>query len=217
MKLSTFTLTVIATGLITAAALANQQVISTNPTAVISLPKTDTAPTVGGGLSIKMPANITDRQAKLLNMAYSIAKKDGHPFPQILQGIIMQETKAGEMRSYKVAGQEFGLATNSRYYGVAQIKLSATQDVLKRFPQLKTEFGIQTSADEEIIAKLIENDKFNLSIASKYLLILKGYGYSTLEQLALAYNQGPGGAKKHSPATHHYPTGVMKHIQSLRS
>ena len=149
-------------------------------------------------------------------MAYSIAKIDGHRYPQLLQGIILQETLAGEYHSYKVAGQELGLRTNERYYGVAQIKLAAARDVLNSFPWLTKEFGFHTTTDEEVIAKLIENDKFNLSVASKYLLILKRYGYDTIQELALAYNQGPGGAKAHDAQTFHYSVKVMKYIQELR-
>jgi hypothetical protein len=56
---------------------------------------------------------------------------------------------------------------------------------------------------------------FNLSVASKYLLILNTLGYTTIKQLSLAYNQGPGGAKNHDANTHYYPRGVMAYVQKL--
>jgi hypothetical protein len=34
--------------------------------------------------------------------------------------------------------------------------------------------------------------------------------------MALAYNQGPGGAKGQDADTHHYSKGVMAYIQKLK-
>lgn len=213
MKLSNFLLSFVATGLIVASIAGVIKLTDVAPTAVISVPRDDT--TKGGGFSMAVPKDLSSRQTRLLAMAYEIAKRDGHRHPQLLQGIILQETKAGALKSYKVAGHDMGLTVNQRYYGVAQIKLAAAQDVLKRYPSLRDEFDFQTTTDEEVIAKLIENDRFNLAVASKYLLILKGYGYDTIGQLALAYNQGPGGARSHDSAEHDYSVKVMKHIQGL--
>lgn len=213
MKLSNFMLLLVAITTGCGAVMASSSILSTNPTAVISIPTDDSVS--GGGVSIKLPDNLTDRQAYLLSMAYQIAKEDGHKHPQLLQGIILQESWAGAHHAYKVAGHEFGLRPNERYYGVAQIKLAAAKDVLARYPSMRKEFGFHTTMDEEIIAKLIENDRFNLTVASRYLLILKSYGYDTIRQLALAYNQGPGGARNHDSETHYYSNGVMKHIQRL--
>jgi hypothetical protein len=193
---------------------AMQLAITTTPTTVINVPASNTAK--GGGVAFSIPKNLTARQTELLAMAFDVAKHDGHRHPQLLQGIILQETLAGEYHSYKVAGQELGLRANERYYGVAQIKLAAARDVLTAFPRLVKEFNFHTTTDEEVIAKLIENDKFNLSVASKYLLILTRYGYDTIKELALAYNQGPGGAKAHDPNTFHYSVKVMKYIQELK-
>lgn len=214
MKLSNFMLAIVTCLAVGLAIGASSLVTGESPTAVISIKSEDGS--VGGGFTIKLPEKISNSQAQVLNTAYAIAKRDGHPQPQILQGIVLQETKAGQMSSYKVAGQEFGLKTNERYYGLAQIKLSATKDVLSRYPEMWKEFNFQTKTDEEIIAKLIENETFNLSVASKYLLILRASGYNTVKQLALAYNQGPGGARDKDPETHHYSRGVMAYIQKLK-
>ena len=167
-------------------------------------------------VSMDIPKNLSQHQAELLSQAYEIAQKDGHKQPQILQGIILQESQAGDMKSYKVAGQEYGLKTNLRYYGVAQIKLAAALDVLKTYPKMREEFNIRTNTDEEVIAKLIENDKFNMSVASKYLLLLRNAGYDTIKQLAVAYNQGAGGAKSIDPNKNHYSNGVMAYIQQIK-
>jgi hypothetical protein len=213
MKLSNFMLSIVACLALGAAVGATNLVIPNAPTSVINIPAEEGVS--GGGFSVKLPSKLTHRQAELLRMAYDIAKKDGHEHPQILQGIILQESHAGELGSYKVAGQEFGLRTNERYYGVAQIKLVAAKEVMTRYPTLRDQFDFHTRTDEEIIAKLIENDEFNLSIASKYLLVLRGMGYDTMKQLALAYNQGPAGARRANPSTNKYSTGVMTYIQKL--
>jgi hypothetical protein len=213
MKLSNFALSIVASLALGAAVSSSIYIVPTQSTAVISVPAEEGVK--GGGLTVVVPKNMTHRQAELLGLAYDIAKRDGHKYPQLLQGIILQESQAGEHESYKVAGQEYGLKTNQRYYGVAQIKLDAAKDVLNRYPQLREQFSLQTGADEEVIAKLIENDRFNLAIASKYLLVLKSYGYDTIRQLALAYNQGPGGAKSYDASTHHYANGVVKYIQMI--
>lgn len=190
-------------------------VVSSTPTSVISVAPESGA--VGGGFSIKLPANLSSHQATLLNMVYEIAKEDGHKQPQLLQGILLRETNAGTMSSYKVAGQEFGLKTNERYYGIFQLKLVAAKDALKAYPSLWKEFNFQTRTDEEIIAKLIENDRFNASVASKYVLVLRKAGYDTIAQLSTAFNKGAGGARGIDVGSDPYAVGVLKNIQKLKS
>jgi hypothetical protein len=214
MKLSNFALSIVASGILGLAVSMSTLVMSNQSTVVISMPSEDGIP--GGGFSMNLPKNLSSKQVELLSMAYDIAKHDGHKYPQILQGILLQESEAGSLASYKVAGQEFGLKTNERYYGVTQLKLAAARDVLNKYPNIKSEFKFQSNTDEEVIAKLIENDKFNLSVASKYLMVLKAAGYNTISQLALAYNQGAEGAKNKDPETNHYSRGVLNHISNLK-
>jgi hypothetical protein len=176
----------------------------------ITIPTVATSDDSAGNSVPELPNTLTDRQVHVLTMAYEIAKEDGHADPQILQGIVLQESSAGASGSYKVV-----VLNKSRYYGLTQLTIGAARDVIRNFPELKAQFGFQTSTNEELIAKLIENDEFNLSVASKYLLILKRFGFDTIRQLALAYNQGPGGARMKDARTFAYSNGVMKHIQSL--
>ena len=49
-----------------------------------------------------------------------------------------------------------------------------------------------------------------------YLLILKAAGFNTVQELAVAYNQGASGARSLNAATNHYALGVMAHIQDLQ-
>lgn len=168
----------------------------------------------GGVPAMVLPTDLTTKQKQILQLAYDIAKHDGHKHPEILQGIVFQETKAGGMTSYRVAGQEFGLKTNERYYGVTQIKLAAARDVLKAFPELVKQY-LQTTTDEEVIAHLIMNDRFNLTVASKYLKLMPDE-WSTEKKVA-AYNQGPTGVAKVNPKTFKYVTEVKKHIDKYAS
>ena len=212
MKLSNFVLSIFASMVLGLAISSSYFVISKQSSAEITVASDNSSNKV----SMDIPKNLSHHQAELLSQAYEIAQKDGHKQPQILQGIILQESKAGDLKSYKVAGQEFGLKTNARYYGVAQIKLDAAKDVLKSYPSMKEQFGFHTNTDEEVIAKLIENDKFNMSIASKYLLLLRNAGYDTIKQLAVAYNQGAGGARNIDPNKNQYSNGVMAYIQTIK-
>lgn len=214
MKMSNFLLSIVAMFALGAALSASVLVVSQQSTSVSYIPAAEN--TIGGGMTVELPSQPTSRQATILAMAYDIAKKDGHDYPQLLQGIVLQESKAGGMEKYRVAGQEFGLPANQRYYGVGQIKLSAARDVLARYPEMWEQFDFHTSTDEEVIAKLIENDAFNISVASKYLLILRGYGFTTPQQLAIAYNRGPGGARNAGPSTD-YSRGVMNHIHNVEN
>jgi hypothetical protein len=149
---------------------------------------------------------LTSKQSELLNRALEIGKSDNHKNPEILQGILMQETKAG--------AAEYKSAKNN-CFGIFQIKIAAAQDVLKNFPELVLQFGISPTNTTKLRHKLIHDDEFNISVASKYLLILKRYGYVTIKELSLAYNQGAGGAKRLNPNTFGYSISVVKHIKRL--
>ena len=184
-------------------------------TSVIS-PKFDK--TVGGDpLTFAVPENLSEKQHRILNAAYSIAKAIGLKKPELAQGILIQESKAGGLESYKVAGQEFGLKTNERYYGIGQIKLSAAKVVLNRFPRLWDKYDFHTHTDEEIIANLIMNDLFNVEISTRYLKILSDdYGYEG-DKLVAAYNKGPGGVREvANPSALHYVKEVKNHIKNIR-
>lgn len=163
-----------------------------------------------GNGAIKLPKVMTSQQKELLNYAYEIAKADGMKQPQYLQGIIMQESKAGGMAEFRVAG-----LTNKpgdRYFGIGQIKLSAAKAVMQKHPEMWKH--LQTNTEEELQARLILDDKFNIRVASKYLLLMginKDATFATT-----AYNRGAGGATQVDPATWHYTVAVKQHIEKLK-
>jgi len=143
----------------------------------------------GKAYSVLLPNNLTARQHELLSFAYSVAKDDGYKNPEYLQGLILQESGAGGVSGYRVAGDP--VKKENQYYGIGQIKTAAALDVLKNFPDM---WGyLQTRTVEELQAKLILDDHFNIRIASKYLLMM---GVNKSASFALtAYNRGIGGAQ----------------------
>jgi len=169
----------------------------------------DVAPQITNvsGVSFNLPSHLNESQIDLLIMAYEIAKADGHKDPRLFQGLLLQESNAGETTHRK----------NSTCYGIFQIKVIAAREVLQRYPSLWDEFNFRGKSDKEIISKLKHNDRFNATIASRYGLVLKQLGYDTIEKLALAFNLGPTGAKSKSPRNNRYVRSVMKNIKSLES
>lgn len=164
---------------------------------------------------IKIPERINNKQAALLKYAYEIAQADGHNDPTVLQGLIWQESKAGGYPGYKVAGDEFGLKVGKRYYGIGQIKVAAARDVFRRFP---VEFQTyKKMTDEEVIAHLILDNKFNIRVASKYLWMM---GHNETKRPTFvrptnyaitAYNRGLGNTYDTDYNNWHYTVSVHKH------
>jgi hypothetical protein len=153
---------------------------------------------------------MTPEQGKLMNVAYTIAKADGHKNPEIVQSVLLQESGGGIAKNMRVAnpGPE-------AYFGPMQLKLVAAKTVLSRWPALFTKYHFQTRTDDEIKANLILNDVFNIEVGSKYLLILqREYGFSGRELLN-AYNRGPAGVKEVG-ADYHYARGAEAKLAAYK-
>lgn len=180
--------------------------VEVSPTSAIENPE------VSGNLAaLNTPADLSKDQRNLLKIAYKIAADDGHTNPEIVQAILLQETSAGAMKSYKVANPG-----KNAYFGLLQIKVGAARDVLKRHPQLWAKYNFHTTTDDEIKANLILNDYFNLEIGSKYLLLLKNqYGFSG-RTLMNAYNRGPGGVKSVDD-NYHYAIGAERKLAAYKA
>lgn len=164
--------------------------------------------TVRQDATVNAPAPVVARgespspQQQVLNNAYAQAKADGHKNPELVQGVLLQESKAGDMPSYKVAGSK-----GNEYFGLGQLKLGAARDVMASWPSLWGKYSFQTKTDDELKANLILNQAFNIEMTSKYLKLLQTrYGFQGRE-LMNAYNRGPGGVKKVG-ADWHYARGV---------
>lgn len=140
----------------------------------------------GKPLTIKV-SDLNLNQQKLLNFAYEVAKSDGFHHPAYLQGIILQESRACSIKNFRVAG-----LTNrpgDRYFGCGQIKLSAAKAVMRSYPEMWK--FLESRTDEELQARLILDDQFNIRVSSKYMLLM-GINKNP-ERAITAYNVGPGG------------------------
>lgn len=161
--------------------------------------------TMGGSSAVLLPQNLSNKQSYLLNAAYAAAKAEGLKNPEIMQVILLQETRAGSMKSYKVAN-----AGPDAYYGPMQVKLAATRDVLARNPSMYAKYDFHTKTDDEVKANLILNEKFNIEVAAKYVGILQVvYGLSGRE-LTNAYNRGAAGVKRVGADFHYAIEGERK-------
>lgn len=185
-------------------------VLSKNGTSVIYAMSGD-GKNGGKPFTVKLPDNLTDKQFNLLNFAYDVAKEDNYKNPQYLQGIIMQESRAGSVRDYRVAG-----LTNKpgdRYFGVGQVKLAAAKSVMLHYPQMWD--YLDTRTDEELQARLILDDEFNIRVASKYALIV-GINNDSAKGIT-SYNLGEGGAKSVNHNEHEYTVKVKQYAQRFAS
>lgn len=161
---------------------------------------------IGGQAAVLLPENLSTEQSAILSTAYKIAKADGHKNPEVLQSLLLQETHAGQMKRYKVAGN-----TGDEYFGLGQIKLGPAKDIMRIYPDLWDRYKFHTRTDDELKANLILNPTFNIEIASKYLKLLnERYGY-TGRTLLNAYNRGPSGVKR-VDSNFHYAKGAEQKL-----
>jgi hypothetical protein len=156
------------------------------------------------------PSGFSKKQITVLTEARQIAQDDGHPNPKLLQGIALKESKAGEFlpssRRQMFAPQ----------YGIMQIKTVAARAVLEAH-DLWSEFGFRTRSNDEIKLRLINDDRFNMTIASKYLKHLREvYQLKSETSLLCAYNQGPSGVKTRAGRANAYATSVLRLASSVK-
>ncbi len=131
---------------------------------------------------------LTDEQIELLKMAYEIGMADGgREHAELVQAVMLQETIAGHLGRIGHMTAPVG----KRSYGIMQVKVVAARDVLKKFPDEFDHFR----ADEELIARLLMDDEFNIRVGSKFLMHLRPRTQST-EQLLVAYNIGLRASRK---------------------
>jgi hypothetical protein len=162
--------------------------------------------------TVLMPKTMARPQLELLDYAYQVALKDGHKYPQYVQGVMMQESRAGAMSGFRVAG--LTNKVGDRYAGICQIKLVAAKAVLAAYPKMWGK--LDTKTDEELFARLILDDKFNIDVCSKYLLLM-GVNSDPARGIA-AFNQGPGGVQAiENPADFHYTKGVINYVGVVKN
>lgn len=150
------------------------------------------------------PSGFSKKQTIILTAAHQIAQNDGHPNPKLLQGIALKESKAGD---FLLSAKQQMYAPQ---YGVMQIKTVAAREVLDA-ENLWSAFGFRTRSNDELKIRLINDDKFNMTMASKYLKYLRErYNLKSETSLLCAYNQGPSGAKSRAGKANSYASSVIR-------
>ncbi len=150
---------------------------------------------------------LTEEQTRLLMLAFDIGYKHGGiQQAKLVQATMMQETIAGLMGRIGHLSAPVG----KRSYGVMQVKVSAASDVLR----LHHELG-EFKSEEELIAKLITDDEFNINIASLFMMHLRKFT-DTDAQALMAYNIGLSGAKRQKDhSSFAYVQGVRRFYQEV--
>ena len=114
-------------------------------------------------------------------------------------GIIKVESNAGKAPTFRVVKQD-----KSRFYGIGQLTMGAARAVMSIHPGLWSVFNTHT--DEELQARILLDDRFNIQVVSKYLLMM-GVNKNPLRSV-VAYQIGPGQVKTIEPTTHPYALKV---------
>jgi hypothetical protein len=162
-------------------------------------------------LTVKITEELSAKQHELLNFAFDVAKSDGIKFPQYLQSILMKESRGCDMKNFRVAG--LTNKVGDRYFGCGQIKLAAAKAVMNSYPDMWK--YLESKTDEELQARLILDDRFNIRVASKYAIMM---GINENPDRAItAYNVGPGAVKNVDPGTHNYTRSVKEMSKGFKN
>lgn len=155
---------------------------------------------------IKNAKQLSEQQRQFLVKAYKAAKEAGIKKPEILSGIIMQESRAGETHGFRTSR---GIRKSEfQQLGLSQVQVRTARAIVKENPELKERFNV---SDKDFIKHLAHNDDFNIAVASYYMKYL--YDIRRDDDFVIAaYNHGPGGVSK-TPWKTGYVRAVRKHIK----
>lgn len=164
---------------------------------------------------VSLPYNISKDQYNILLKAETIAKEVGVRYPSKFQALLWQETHAGGLNSWRVAGYE-SLPPLKRYYGVGQVKVAAAKDMIKKHPSLnRFSHTGKFKTDDEILAHLALDDEFNIWVAAYYFKWMGRNNVDTNYQIT-AYNRGYEGARHiENTAEFHYTKMVNIHEKTI--
>jgi len=140
----------------------------------------------------------TPDQKRLMSIAYIEGIQVG--WPETIQAILLQETRAGVFGPVGDIGNGVGL----RSYCPMQIKVATARDMVERY-----QMGVFPT-DEELIAKLLTDDSFCIRVGAKYFEYLYSI-FRDWKTAVIAYNVGPAGVKL-GKDPNNYGEVVWKHI-----
>lgn len=156
-----------------------------------------------------------DVKSQNLKLVYDIASKFG--YPEILQGMLLQESNGGTVRSLVGSPKA---KPSRRSYGLMQVQVVAAKSIFTRQPDLLEQYfpnrTVRSLRDGEVIKLLMTNPEANVTIAAYhydlYLKLLNGNHTKTIA----AYNVGIGGVKKlKNPARFKYVVEVKQKIETV--
>lgn len=136
-------------------------------------------------------------------MAAEAGVSDGHKH-YVLPAIIYQESKAGVDKDHDV------------FIGIGQVSIIAAREVLIEHPNVGEVCGNihRKSPISEIRKHVYHNDKCGVTMASKYLAIIRDkYKILSVEHQIVAYQMGPIAAKRVFSSA--YSRSVLSHAQHL--
>ena len=166
--------------------------------------------------SISSKEELLPNQEEVIKTAVKMSIEDGFLKPKILAAIIYQESKAGTANLFRTASHK---GSHDQSVGLGQIKAETARHVLRAYPELIVNFNIsnkQLNSNSYLVKRLGYDDKFNLAIASKYLIILYKIK-PNINWVIAAYNMGPGNAMQLShPETYEYVKLVNSHIKTVK-
>lgn len=138
----------------------------------------DPSPDINTLITILDKLNISSDQYHTLLLARDIGNKYG--LGKTLMALTWQEDRAGALGPIGDSKAGFG----NRSYGVCQVKRKTARKTVEAHPSLGT-FG----TDEELISRLMTDEKFNLQVAALILVDLRKQGL-TWDQMVQTYNYG---------------------------
>ncbi|MFV8835441.1 hypothetical protein [Aquisalimonas sp.] len=147
-----------------------------------------------------IPPGMTERQHDLLVYAWHEGMKRN--LAVTTASILLQESSAGT--DHKVGDRSNGFGRRS--YGVMQLQLRAAYDALEHCPELGS-----FRTEEEVIARLIHDDRWNIRVGVCFLDRLNSRTNMTWRELITAYNRGIQGSRAVDPDSFPYTLGVVAH------
>ena len=158
------------------------------------------------------PIEVTDNVVTTnLKKVFDVARDIGHP--ETLQGILLQETRAGMTEMVGNKQSPIG----KRSYGLMQVQVVAARSVFERYPDVYARYfskPYRNIVDEEVIALLLSNDEANIRIAAYHFKIYMQLVGGDWNKAVAAYNTGIGGVKNIKNTTvFPYVVAVKAHMR----
>jgi hypothetical protein len=144
-------------------------------------------------------------QTTNLRTAAKIGSVDGHD-RYLMPAVIYQESKAGLDKKHQT------------FIGIGQVGFAAVREVLQEYPEVSSSCGgINHKSPKNVIRRAVqENDRCGITVASKYMVVIKEkYGISGEEHQVVAYQRGPIAGKKVKSSQ--YSKSVMRHKRNLKN